>query len=172
MGNRAECPVCGAYSSSVWSQIQQGKGCPDCEASYEILRKYQSLQEDIYKLQETRFNRESIKEIERTKKENIVLKGVSEAALNALVESNAVSSLMKAITILRRAVYCEPHQTQNDLEIVSVPARIFITLWKDKQITTQQLIDILRHERDYEECMELLERHGIERDRLRGEFYL
>lgn len=172
MGNRAECPVCGAYSSSVWSQIQQGKGCPDCEASYEILRKYQSLQEDIEKLQETRFNREAIKEIEKTKKENIVLRGASEAALNSLVESNAVCALMKAITILRKSVYNEFNETQNDLEIVSVPVRIFITLWKDKQITTQQLIDILRNERDYEECMELLERNGIERNSLRGEFHL
>lgn len=174
MGQKATCPLCGGYSSDIQRAINEGRGCPDCEAPYEILRKYENLQEDIAKLQETRFNKESIKVIEEIKKENIVLKGALEQALKYLCSESIVPSLMKAIQVLKRYNFEQPLNLLPNtyFDVLNVPARVFIGLFKDQKISSQQLMDILREERDYEECMELLERYGIDRNSIRGSFTL
>lgn len=75
MGNRAECPVCKAYNSNVYSALNiEMKSCPYCEAPHHILKQWANLSEELEDLQEKRINKDLVNQIKEVMAENAILK--------------------------------------------------------------------------------------------------
>ncbi len=74
MGERAECPVCGAYSSDILNDIRNGNNCRRCECPHDLLKEYQDVLErkDLYK--KNKISNEIIEENDRLIKENAKFK--------------------------------------------------------------------------------------------------
>lgn len=74
MGNRAECPVCKAWTSGVYASINYDmKPCPHCECPYEVLVKWNTFREEIEEHKEKKTNKDLIKKIHEVEIQNAVL---------------------------------------------------------------------------------------------------
>lgn len=102
MGNRAECPVCKSYTSSVYHALNYEMGCcPTCQAPYDILRQWNSLKEELEALQEKRVEKDLIQQIKDVHEENAVLKTKLSRLENLLGYDNTiVKPILEAIKIL------------------------------------------------------------------------
>ena len=103
MGNRATCPVCGSYSSSVLFDIDNGKDCRECGCSNQHLFEYQEIEEkkEVYK--KSKISKELIEQNERLLNENYSLKTKLKKIIEILgydFDSRILEDLTKVLKIL------------------------------------------------------------------------
>lgn len=109
MVNRATCPVCNSYSSSILYDIQNGDDCRVCGCPNQLLEEYQEIlnRKEVY--ENNVISNEILQENEKLIKENFFLK----TKIMKLVEifgyefdSHIIVSLQKALKII--------HETEID----------------------------------------------------------
>ncbi len=111
MGDRATCPVCGSYSSTVLYDLRNGDKCRFCGCSNNLLEDYQEIlnRKDIYKKNEISNN--LLEENQRLIKENCYLKNKINKVTEILgyeFDSSIISSLQKVVKII--------HEDENSME--------------------------------------------------------
>lgn len=74
MGDRAECPVCLSYSSSILYAINHGDKCPTCGCDYEFLVEYQKILEDRESYSKRKLSQVLIEDNARLVHENFKLR--------------------------------------------------------------------------------------------------
>lgn len=103
MGNRATCPVCGSYSSSILSDINKGDSCSICGCPNELLIEYQEILERKEKYENNSNVMVIIQENEKLIKENYLLKTKIQKIINILgyeFDSPIIDSFQAILKIL------------------------------------------------------------------------
>ncbi len=102
MGNRAECPVCKAYTSGVYRALHYDYSCcPDCQAPHDVLTKWANLSEELEELQGKRINKDLINQMKEVEAENAALKTKLSRLEKVLgYDDTVVKPILDAIKIL------------------------------------------------------------------------
>lgn len=103
MGNRATCPVCGSYSSSILSDTQNGDNCRACGCPNQLLEEYQEIlhRKEMYK--NNVITNEIFEENEKLIKENFYLKTKISKLVEIFVyefDCPIIGSMQKALKII------------------------------------------------------------------------
>lgn len=102
MGNRAECPVCKAYSSNIYYAIHhEMTPCPRCQCPHAILVKWEGLNEELGELKKKRLDQDLINQIKEVEIENAILKTKLSRLEKILgYDDTVVKPILDAIKIL------------------------------------------------------------------------
>ncbi len=101
MGNRAECPSCKAYTSSVYAAINYNRKDCECGCPYEVLVKWNDLKPSLETLATTKVDKQLLKMVEDQEIELAQLKSKLKKLEDIFCWTEVLEPLLKAQKILQ-----------------------------------------------------------------------